>query len=885
MAFIVKKRENRQRNNDDGLLDASLMQNLQDRFCDANNLYLVCLSKKRGVITKAYGSKEEIGYIHSLVSMDMHVSLMNKLMDSDIESVMEEECGTDLVKMCGVSIRVSGEVIATWIVIGVMEQEGAAVPECVMRTTPERFYKSLEFLETLSRQMFAVKMEELLAQEAFLKSRESEAQMESELRRNEAMTAIVKTLESEQSLDQIAKEILRNVCEYLDISTGYLLCEDETKETVDMVCEYVSPDTSSVMERWQKVPKAELPFFNGRPYMISANSMMPDEFHLFFEREGMKAAMFLPIDGEGHPGMYLGFGEKTKKRIWDANDIKFVNDAKRVIQSIRAKRIAQDFLASSYSSLEAILENMVCGICVSNPADDSVLYMNQRFRDIFCKEIKDGRLQQYFLQSKDAQESREGYAQEIYYEEDRRWFDIHRTNITWMDGRTVILCTVYDVTDKKLYQQKIEKQANNDFLTGLYNRMRCEQDLEQCIRQTRELDAEGALLYIDLDDFKYINEGLGHQYGDVLLKNISGSLKRIKGVDNNCYRVGGDEFIIILVHQDYQMLQQILDEIQNLFAKPWVLKGADYYCTMSMGVVKFPSDGDTVEELIKKADIALYEAKCAGKNRVEYYDGNEETASYKRLDLEKNMRNATRNSFEEFEVYYQPIVDVTQPGDPCVGAEALIRWNSEEMGMISPAEFIPLAEYLGLINPIGEYVLREACRRCKYWNDMGHPNYKVNVNLSVVQLLQNDIVEQVSEVIKESGIDPANLTLEVTESLAINDMSRMKRILADIRKLGVRVALDDFGTGYSSLNHIREMPIDVIKIDRCFIVDIGKDDFSDAFVRMVAELANAINVNVCVEGVEADEQVEVLKRTKIHLIQGYYYGKPMPITEFEKKYL
>lgn len=306
---------------------------------------------------------------------------------------------------------------------------------------------------------------------------------------------------------------------------------------------------------------------------------------------------------------------------------------------------------------------------------------------------------------------------------------------------------------------------------------------------------------------------------------------------------------------------------------------------MSMGVVKFPTDGDTVEELIKKADIALYEAKCAGKNRVEYYNGNEEATSSKRLDLEKNMRNATLNSFEEFEVYYQPIVDVTQPETPCVGAEALIRWNSEEMGMISPAEFIPLAEYLGLINPIGEYVLREASRRCKYWNDMGHPNYKVNVNLSVVQLLQNDIVEQVSEVIKESGINPANLTLEVTESLAINDMSRMKRILADIRKLGVRVALDDFGTGYSSLNHIREMPIDVIKIDRCFIIDIGKDDFSDAFVRMVAELANAINVNVCVEGVEAKEQVDVLKKTKIHMIQGYYYGKPMPIAEFEKKYL
>lgn len=223
---------------------------------------------------------------------------------------------------------------------------------------------------------------------------------------------------------------------------------------------------------------------------------------------------------------------------------------------------------------------------------------------------------------------------------------------------------------------------------------------------------------------------------------------------------------------------------------------------------------------------------------------------------------------------------------PWSGAEALIRWNSRELGVISPTEFIPLAEYLGLINPIGNFILREACMRCKYWNDMGHPDYKVNVNLSVVQLLQNDIVEQIAEVISETGIDPKNLTLEVTESLAINDMNRMTKILADIKKLGVRVALDDFGTGYSSLNHIREMPIDVIKIDRCFIIDIGKDDFSNAFVKMVAELASAIDVNVWCRG-SGDERAA-----------GYSYGKqdqpdpgllfwrPMDgENEFEEKYL
>lgn len=882
MAFSIRKRDDRRRNTDQGLLDASLMQSLQDRFCDANNVYLVCLSKKRGVVTKAYGSKEELGYIHSIVNMDMHVSLMNKLLDNGIESVLEEDCGTDLVKMCGVSIKVGGETAATWIVIGVMEGEGAEVPECVMRTTPERFYKSLEFLETLSKQMFAVKMEELLAQEAFIKSRESEAQMEAELHRNEVMTAIVKMLESENGFDKIVDDILKDVCEYLDVSTGFLLREDKSEAHAEMICEYVSADTDSVIEGWTLREKSEVPFFNGKPYMISANSMMPDEFHRYFEQEGIRAGIFLPIEVSGHAAMYLCFCEKSKDRIWDVSDIKFVNDVKRIIQSILVKRIAKNSLASSYASLEAILENVGCGIYVKDPVNNQTLYMNQRFRESFRGSVENAVLEQYLAKN---QEEAGDYFREVYAEEENRWFDVHRTRINWVDGRTVLLCTIYDVTDKKLYQQKIEKQANNDFLTGLYNRMRCEHDLEHYIRQTEEFGGEGALLYIDLDDFKHINDGLGHQYGDILLKNISDSLKSIPGVENNCYRMGGDEFIIILAHHNIMMLQQILEEIKTLFTRPWMLKGADYYCTMSMGVVRFPKDGNTVEELIKKADIAMFEAKCAGKNRIDFYDDNVESTSFKRLDLEKNMRNATKNACEEFEVCYQPIVDITKPGNPCVGAEALIRWNSDEMGLIAPTEFIPLAEYLGLINPIGEFVLREACRSCKYWNDMGHPEYKVNVNLSVVQLLQNDIVDTIRSVIKETGILPESLTLEVTESLAINDMTRMKKILADIRSLGVRVALDDFGTGYSSLNHIREMPLDVIKIDRCFVIDIGKDEFQTAFVKMVAELATAINVKVCVEGVETKDQYAAVKDTKIQLIQGFYFGKPMHRDEFEKKYL
>ena len=373
---------------------------------------------------------------------------------------------------------------------------------------------------------------------------------------------------------------------------------------------------------------------------------------------------------------------------------------------------------------------------------------------------------------------------------------------------------------------------------------------------------------------------------DVLLKAISRSLQRVGGVTNTCYRMGGDEFIVIVPGKLFDKLDAIIEEITSIFTKPWFLKGEDYYCTMSMGIAYFPTDGTTVDELIRKSDMALMRAKRRGKNRIEYYnnDTDADSASH-RLDLEKNMRTAAMNECSEFEVYYQPIIDTKDQKNVCCGAEALVRWNSSVMGFVSPNDFIPLAEYLGLINPIGEYVLRQAVKRCKYWNDMGHPNYKVNVNLSVVQLLQNDIVKKIKSAIEDSHINPANLTLEVTESLAINDMVRMKKILSEIKSLGVKVALDDFGTGYSSLNHIREMPIDIIKIDRCFIEHLGEDDFSNAFVKMVAELARAIGVHVCVEGVEMEQQLEVVQQMNISMIQGYYFGKPMQIGEFEQKYL
>ena len=872
---------------DNGLIDSAMLQQLQDQFCRANNLYLVCLGREEGVITKAYGSREELSFLHSLVDKQAYMNLIMRAEHDWVETMLEQQVSQACIKMCSIATRIEKKVEVIWVVIGLLREEmpeGIELPEYMMTTTEKGFYASAEFLASLSTQLFEVKINQMIAQDAMKKSLDSELEIKQQLDRTQAMAEVIGMLESDEGFTELTQRILKETCESLQIAGGFLIRENIDRRTTDMIGESVERSEDSLIRHFQHIDKDELPFFNGKPYMISSSSMMPEPFERFFKENGLSAAVFQPMEvNDNGLLMYLGFFEKGNKREWESEDIKFISGVKRVIQSILIKRIAKNSLASSYASLEAILENTGCGILVVDYNTRSILYTNQKLKDLFSHTIAAGNLEE--LVFGEEEEKKTHYYDEVYYVEEERWLDVHKTEIDWVDGRRVGLCTLYDITDKKLYQKKIENQANNDFLTGLYNRMRCEQDLGRYIAKAQAVNCEGALLYIDLDDFKHINDGLGHPYGDVLLKAISHSLQRIEGIEKSCYRMGGDEFIVIISEAVYPQMERILRDIDSIFSKPWFLKGEDYYCTMSMGITCFPSDGNSVDDLIRKADMALMTAKRRGKNCVEYYNDKDQASTYRRLDMEKNMRTAAMNACKEFEVYYQPIVAVQEDGTPCCGAEALVRWNSSVLGFVSPEDFIPLAEYLGLINPIGEFVLEQAAKRCKYWNDMGHPNYKVNVNLSVVQLLQNDIIKKIKKVLDETRINPRNLTLEVTESLAINDMEHMKRILSEIKSLGVKVALDDFGTGYSSLNHIREMPIDVIKIDRCFIEHLGEDDFSDAFVKMVNELANTIGVKVCVEGVETKLQLDVACGMRVSMIQGYYFGKPMKIAEFEEKYL
>lgn len=696
----------------------------------------------------------------------------------------------------------------------------------------------------------------------------------------EVLSSVIQSLESKDTFQNIVKVILRKANTY--IQAEYIAVVQ--KESDDNRLAYIASEGEA----------------DGFIEKVSDGVYSLEELNKSVHAHiGVPVGDYVvPIVINGIKAMYLVI-HGTVKELTDELD-SFIHSIASVIQNIAQMRVTNNSLLSSYEVLKDILNNIGSGIIVCDRSSANILFENKVAGE--SKEIQNA-IRECLQELMASEEYRSYLARKKAYDEDEEadyvkpyirpiekysaesglWFEIRFTNLVWIDGSEVIVCTASDITQKKKSQQKIEFQAHNDFLTGLYNRMKCESDLKKIIKQSVKDGVKGALMFIDLDDFKHINDGLGHQYGDILLQQIAAGLTGIPGLRGHCYRMGGDEFVIIVEPEIFGDINNIIGNITALFNKPWYLMETEYFCTMSMGVAVFPDNSVDVHEITRMADVAMYEAKRSGKNGYTYYSSEVENSTAKRLDIENNMRQAVSTGIDEFVVFYQPVVDVNT--QMCTSCEALVRWDSKALGFMGPGEFIPLAEYLGLITSIGDYVLEEACRRCKLWNDNGHPDFYINVNLSVVQLLQKDVVENIKRILDKTGVNPKNIVLEITESFAINDMQRVMDIITGLKKLGPRIALDDFGTGYSSLNYIKQLPLDIIKVDKTFIDDIVEDDYAQAFIKLIVDLSKTIGTKIVVEGVEHKEQFELLKSLGVDYIQGYYFGKPVPANIFEEKNL
>lgn len=693
----------------------------------------------------------------------------------------------------------------------------------------------------------------------------------------EVLSSVIESLESKDTFQNIVEVILQKANAYIQAEYMAVIQENSDKDILDYIAtvgktceliERVENGEYSLEELEKSAGKGTYPDAGGRIIPIKINGIKA----MYVVISGIKDKAMEEIDG-------------------------FIHSIVSVIQNTAQMRVTNNSLLSSYEVLKDILNNIGSGIIVCDRNSAAILFSNKvaaESKEIqnaikeCIQELMSSEEYKSYLDRKKAYDEEDGtdyvkpYIRPIekYSAESGLWFEIRFTNLVWIDGSEVIVCTASDITQKKKSQQKIEFQAHNDFLTGLYNRMKCESDLKKIIKQSIKDGVKGALMFIDLDDFKHINDGLGHQYGDVLLQQIAAGLQSIVGLRGKCYRMGGDEFVAIVMPDMFSELERIANKVKDMFNKPWYLMETEYFCTMSMGIAVFPDDSKDVHEIIRLADIAMYESKKNGKNGYTFYDSCSKLNTARRLDIENSMRQAVTSGIEEFVVFYQPVVDV-RTGE-CSSCEALVRWDSKALGFMGPGDFIPLAEYLGLITSIGDYVLEEACRQCRYWNEHGIPDFHINVNLSVVQLLQKDVAETVARILKKTGVNPKNIVLEITESFAINDMDRVLDIIKGIKKLGPRIALDDFGTGYSSLNYIKQLPLDIIKVDKTFIDDIVEDEYAQAFIKLIVELSDTIDTDIIVEGVENEAQLNILKELGVDYIQGFYYGKPVPAYEFEK---
>lgn len=447
------------------------------------------------------------------------------------------------------------------------------------------------------------------------------------------------------------------------------------------------------------------------------------------------------------------------------------------------------------------------------------------------------------------------------------------------EGKAIkIAGSVSDSTAKKVSEDKIKFFAFHDSLTNLPNRTLFMEKLNEEINKAKENKCQGAVFFIDLDNFKNINDTLGHDYGDRLLIYIANKLNEIStGRDTLC-RLGGDEFILIHPDLEHSDVEKYAKKLLDLFKSIIEVEHKQIYITASIGIVIFPEDGDDQISILRNVDAAMYKAKELGKNRYSIYDESMYLEIERKTSIERILRSAIKNN--ELSINYQPQYNAKT--SEIFGFEALIRLNSKELGFVSPAEFIPIAEDCGYITQLDRWMLEEVCNQSRRWLEKGYKFESMSINVSSVDLHQPDFLEHIKSVFKRTNIDPNIIELEITETVLMQSIDYNINILNNLMNMGIRIALDDFGTGYSSLNYLRKIPISTLKIDKSFIDNITSSIKEESIINNIIQMAQSMDLKVVAEGVETIEQLSILKDRNCDYIQGYYFSRPLPAPDIEK---
>ncbi len=449
-----------------------------------------------------------------------------------------------------------------------------------------------------------------------------------------------------------------------------------------------------------------------------------------------------------------------------------------------------------------------------------------------------------------------------------------------LGGQRLFVAIGHDITERKLAAARIQHLAHHDALTGLPNRVLFHERLRQALAQGKRAGHRVALMFLDLDNFKVINDTLGHHVGDLLLKAVAKRLQRCVRETDTVARLGGDEFAVVLTNlADPADAGTVAEAIIASVADPFGLDEHEVLTSTSIGVTIFPDDADDADPLLRNADLAMFRSKAEGRNNYHFYIAEMDAEVQARKVIERDLRLALGT--EQLELHYQPLVDVKTRA--ILGCEALLRWRHPTRGWLSPAEFIPVAERSDLIQPLGRWILHRACLQAQAWTRSGLPPLKVAVNLSPAQFKNSQaLVAMVGDILDQTGMPSGLLQLEITEGIAMQNVDETIEVLRQLRSMGAVISIDDFGTGYSSLNYLKRFPVDKLKIDRSFVVDIGRHPGNEAVVKAIVDLGHSLGTRVNVEGVETRQQLEFLIAHKVDEAQGFYFSRALPPDDFAR---
>ncbi len=724
------------------------------------------------------------------------------------------------------------------------------------------------------------------------------------LNRRLDMDALVSKISTEfintEAVDVYSKieNTLMALGDFSKVDHAYLFSFEPESQQFENQLEWHREGKSSVIQDLEPITADLYPWMLEKLEMLES-VYVPDVFKLpksadqekaIFKAAGIRSLLAVPVSREGRLNGFLLLDNLEKVHKWEKHDISLLN----VIAEIVSNAMQRYSTEENLKTLSQAVEQSMSSVIIIKP-NGMVEYVNQKFQEVtgYSAEEVLGKSIGDFAKIDGAESRNKEILDTVNRGEDWRgevlnkkkngeelWESVTTSPIKNNKGEIKhILSVREDVTLKKSYEDKLIYQANYDDLTGIPNRVLAHDRLSEAMMRAQLNKNSVASIIVGLDTFKKVNETLGHSVGDQLLVEASLRLKHYVPEIGTLARLGGDEFLIVLPidHDDYAEI--VASRILESFAEPFILGDNEVTVTASMGIAIAPNDGDDPHVILRNAGSAMHRAKDEGRNNFQFFAEEMHSDALKRIQMEGYLRRA--QEFDELELYYQPIVRTHSC--KVAGAEALLRWNNPHLGPVSPVDFIPLAEDIGLIVPMGEWILRTACLQAKKWaKDKNAPNY-VSVNVSVRQFKGEDFVGLVRRILEETNLNAKHLRVEVTESLLVDEEvgGTVDLALKGLKDMGVMILLDDFGTGYSSLSYLKKYDFHTLKIDRSFVCDIPDDAEDKALVQAIMAMAHSLSLEVVAEGVETKEQLDYLSTLGCDSIQGYFFSKPLPDKQFD----